>query len=1025
VVFLVVAVAAVAAATTGPIYLTAANQSVTFATLSTATPDVLGLTLLPPSGVLVSSPASIEQAVARVPGASGPSLSDRYAPPIVTVDVSVNFFDPSTPTKTIGFDIDSRTGVCARLHLIAGRCPVAPDELLLSGRSAAAIHAHVGSHLVPLGTKGRSHALVVVGLYQPGNPNAPYWWGENFFTFGLPKGLGELMDAAFVTPAGAAREAAVLPASVIGQLPLHPSTIQATQIPLVTSELNAYFGSLPSLGLVGTSGLGNIFSAVELQEHQMRTIVASVALELVLLALLVLYQVATSNGAARAGDLEVAELRGLRRRSIALLALREPALLLVVATPVGILVGWSIVALLASHILEPGARAVVGSLALGAAVATFVAGCLAAAFGSRNLIRPSLAREGRISSEHRRRRNAALIDLLSLGLAVAAVVELVSTRSRTAGGNAPLDPLASLTPGVLAIAVGIAGARLLPAAARLVARATRFSPRVALALASRSIMRRSGVARRVLVLVIAIGVLSFSVAGYVLAGSNRQVQASFQAGAPYVLTAHVRPGVNFVTAVEKADPTGSEAMAVVKISSQSPTLAVDSTRLAAIASWPAGTTTTHESVSAIAAYLRPPTAPAVMLGRASGIRLQVRLATRVSPDPQLVLSLFDEDNYQGAVLNLGAPLHPGLNEVGTDLDGACSLVCRLDSISLVWTPSQNSTSSIVAPLVLSALEIQRGGRWVPFDAGLGSPGAWAGLDTGSAGNIASTAQVSASRGQLSATFDVKASSSPPAIGPADLPANIPSVVTSGLASANYDPGDPGIYPASGLDGTEFSSMSRIEAFALPGLGGNGALIDLSLAEREMQGPPAGATFEVWCHARPSAALFSQLAVQGVTVVGTQTAASLLHGLGNTAPALGFDLFVLAAVGAILLALGALVFSIASDSRRRSIEFAALAAVGVPLKVLRRSLFVEQFVIVVVGAALGLAAGLVAGQLSFGLLPEFPPGRAGPLLPSTVGVGAPAAVGAVAAVLVLLLLAGVCASMITMRRVKPENVRQTP
>ena len=46
----------------------------------------------------------------------------------------------------------------------------------------------------------------------------------------------------------------------------------------------------------------------------MRTIVAAVALELVLLSLLVLYQVASSNSAARSGDLEVAELRGLRRR---------------------------------------------------------------------------------------------------------------------------------------------------------------------------------------------------------------------------------------------------------------------------------------------------------------------------------------------------------------------------------------------------------------------------------------------------------------------------------------------------------------------------------------------------------------------------------------------------------------------------------------------------------------------------------------------------------------------------------------
>lgn len=1020
-----VAVAAVAAATIGPIYLAAANQSVTFTTLEAAAPDALGLTLLPPGGQLVTSPVNMELAASEAPGGSGLAPSDRYGPPIVTVDSSAHFPDPASGTS-VSVDIDFRTGACAELHLVAGHCPVGPSDMLLSARSAATIEVHVGSRLVPSSSSGaKGPKLVVVGLYEPGNASASYWWGQNYFPFGSPAGTGEMIDDAFVTEAGAAREATALPTSVLGQLPMHASTIQATQIPSVLQQLNVYDNSLTTLDLVGSSHVGTLLADVEVQEHQMRTIVAAVALELVLLGLLVLYQVAGINGAARAGDLEVAELRGLRRRSIALLALREPALLLVVAAPIGVLLGWSIVALLASHILQRGAHAAVDSLALEAAAATVAAGFLAATFGSRNLIRPGLAREGRAASDRRRQRNATLIDLLAVALAASAVVELVATRSATSNGSVPLDPLASLTPGVLALAVGIAGARLLPLGARLVARATRFSPKVALALASRSIMRRTGVARRVLVLVIAVGVLSFSVVGYFVAQSNRQTQASFEAGAPYVLTVHVRKGVNFVTAVQNADPSGREAMAVADISAQTPTLAVDSTRLAAIASWPSGTTTSPETVRAVAAYLHPPTAPAVMLDGATAIRLQVELSSRVTPAPQLVLGLFDEQNYQGATLNLGAPLHVGLNAVGTDLDGACSLVCRVDSIALVWNPTRHSVSSVVAPLVLSGAEIRQGGRWAPFEAGFGTPGAWAPIDTGSAGNASSSARVAATAGRLSATFDIVASASAPAIGPADLPPTIPSVVTTELAELNINPVDPTQFPASGLDGTEFSSVARSEAWALPAVGGNGALIDLTFAEREMQGTPGDVTFEVWCHQRPDAALLGQLAARGVTVVGLETSASRLHGLNGTAPALGFDLFLLVALGAILLALGALVFSIASDSRRRSIEFAALSAVGVPLRALRRSLFVEQLVIVTVGVALGLGAGLVAGQLSLALLPEFPPGRAGPVLPSSIGVGAPEAGIAAAAALVLLLLATVLASVMTMRRVKPENVRLAP
>jgi hypothetical protein len=67
-VFLLVAVAAVTAATTGPIYVAAANQSVTVATLSGAAVTAGGIYLLPPQGVSESSPSLVEGAAALVPG---------------------------------------------------------------------------------------------------------------------------------------------------------------------------------------------------------------------------------------------------------------------------------------------------------------------------------------------------------------------------------------------------------------------------------------------------------------------------------------------------------------------------------------------------------------------------------------------------------------------------------------------------------------------------------------------------------------------------------------------------------------------------------------------------------------------------------------------------------------------------------------------------------------------------------------------------------------------------------------------
>jgi ABC-type antimicrobial peptide transport system permease subunit len=95
-----------------------------------------------------------------------------------------------------------------------------------------------------------------------------------------------------------------------------------------------------------------------------------------------------------------------------------------------------------------------------------------------------------------------------------------------------------------------------------------------------------------------------------------------------------------------------------------------------------------------------------------------------------------------------------------------------------------------------------------------------------------------------------------------------------------------------------------------------------------------------------------------------------------------------------------------------------------LRPLRRSLLIEQAVVVVVGVLLGVVAGIVAGQLSLSLLPEFPPGRQGPVLPTSVGTGVAAAVAAAAVVLILLLVGGIVASLLTMRRVRPEDVRSS-
>ncbi len=121
-------------------------------------------------------------------------------------------------------------------------------------------------------------------------------------------------------------------------------------------------------------------------------------------------------------------------------------------------------------------------------------------------------------------------------------------------------------------------------------------------------------------------------------------------GAPVVLHVKMARGVDLVAAVRKADPTGREAMAAAVVGlSTGNLLAVDSRRLAAVAAWPAGTTTA--GVAEVARYLSPTTAAPLVFRQSSGLRLGLDLTKAVSPAPALEVSVFDEQHRRGGVLH--------------------------------------------------------------------------------------------------------------------------------------------------------------------------------------------------------------------------------------------------------------------------------------------------------------------------------------------------------------------------------------
>jgi putative ABC transport system permease protein len=1028
--FLSVGVAAVAAASAGPIYLASADQSVLQNVLGNASVVSSGLTLSPPTGTAFIRLQKLSQLAARAPGGSGNSSRDRYGPAIVTVDVSAQLLSPVSGLFD-GVDLISRTGVCSQVHIVSGSCPTRQNQVLLSTRSAKALGTTIGHRLLPISTS-RNHRrgppIIVSGLYVAPTRLGPFWWNSNYFGYGSSFGHGEFLDGGFVTEAGALRlagggtanAATVLPTADMAQIPLHPRAIAATDAPAVLRALSAYGGVLLRAGVVASSGLSTSISTVASEEHQMADTTVVISLELVLLALLVLYGVASSNSHERSPDLAIAELRGLSRPSIALLALREPAVLLALSAPAGLLVAWALVTLVGAHVF-PRVPVRVDSLTVGAVLATFVAGCAATAIGARRLVSPraSAAGQDRAAKERRAARAALTLDAVTVVLAVAALVEVLSRGKPTAGAA---DPLAALAPALLALTAGILGARVIPLACRGIARANTWTSHVAGVLASRSLMRRPGLARRVLILSLALGLLTFAVAGIVVARANRATQALFATGAPVVLNVTVPSGVDFLSAVRKADPSGREAMAVSRImTSNGSTLAVDSERFGAIAAWPPGTTSPATTAASIGRYLHPRVAAPLQIAGATAIRVTASLTSRVRPPPHLEVAVFDERFGEENDVDLG-PLRAGTHTYTAPFLGACLTRCRVDSFSVLWVPPVGSSvSTATVPLQLSAISVQRsgtsldgvGGAWDALRAGFADPGDWVG---------SSSVILAPDPTGLGATFYVNVSSSLPTLRRNDVPALLPAVVTSQVVSLNQSTAAPGQYPADGLDGNQVTVAGHIVAGALPEVGANGTLVDLQLAEAAQTSNTAAASDQVWCRAVPSTALLARLAASGVTVRGLTTAAQAFSVMNRSGPALAFDLYVFAAVAAGILALGSLLFAIATSSRHRAIELAALAAVGVPRRVLWRSLVEEYGGVAVAGVVLGLLSGVIAVTVALGALPEFPNGRVGPVLPIWVPWGPVLLVTGTA--LLVLLLAAVAATRLLMHQVTPDCLRMS-
>jgi hypothetical protein len=1008
---LLVALVAAAAATTGPVYDTAARTSILRDAL--ATPAVLDravqVTLSGPiSGLAGSLTARAGGTLADHLGGAG-QLNRMFQPPMQDAMVQVVPAGPGPGSQPLA--LTWHTGQCAHLRLAAGTCPAARGQVMVSASYAAGQRVKPGDTITTK-TQGLTR-LNVTGVYVPppvGQLSSDYWLAgpctdfAHEFPCNVRPGAVDAPppgpDALFTDPVTFDGLAAAVQGQATAWWVLSPDGAQGGDLPVLAAAASEFLTdpALTFMNAQASSTIPQLAGRVTSDWSALDVPVVLIVGQLLLLAWLLLFLVATDAAEARAAEVALARLRGYGRARTVAFGLSEPALLLLIAFPAGALAGWAFTAGLGRLLLRPGTPVTLPWLAVVAAAAATLGGFVAIGAASRRALTRPVTEQWKRAAHDATRRGWALDAVLLTG-AAAGLAELF-TGGYAAGARS--GSLGLLVPGLLGLAAAVVASRLLPLACRLAFAPTRRGGGTALFLAARHIARRPGGTRTTIAAATAFALATFGLASYAVGQRNITRVATAQTGAAGALTVVSPPGQDLGAIVDRIDPGGTRATVVDKYvgaPNSSILLAVEPRRFAAVASWLPGFA--GKPPREVAAALSPPTAPPVQLpATATGLRVRASAVTGVPPGT--VFTFWLSQTSAGGQ----TPLATGALRDGWLTVAVWGCPCQLTMLSAdAPVAAQAGTGS----LTLSDPQVRAaGGTWTPLAGALASPGqAWQPAPESADPACSADGGTITGTGAASVHWSFTVSGGcGPALKRNDIPAPMPALVATGVTTTMAS------VPTLGLDGQGITVEPVALVAAVPGAPSQGIVVDRTLALRAAYFTSGGfASEQVWTAPGALPEVKARLAAAKVTITGQTTIGQAEQVLRRQGPALASVLFLATAGMAAVLAAGAAVLALYQAGRRRRHEYAALVAGRVTKRSLRASVLIEQAVILGFGALTGVAAGLAAALLTLRNIPEFssrplsppllyqpPPGQvAEPLLVIGLAIGMAASVAALAVI----------------------------
>jgi hypothetical protein len=832
--------------------------------------------------------------------------------------------------------------------------------------------------------------LRVSGVYRQRDPGAPYWNLDAIWTCGASTqgcftagGPVVVNPGAFAGGGFAVDQASWVLVPDAGRIPAGDLGALADQIQGVENFLQS---STPLGGLVVSSGIPAALSSAAAELTAARSLLAIGTLLLLLPAAGALVLTARLLTAHREEEHAVTRARGADWRALAVPALAEALLAGSAAVVAGVLVGARLAVLLARTGILNGDGLILSGIPalawwLGAGVLVL---CVV------SMTWPTLRAGSPGAVAVRRGRQAALAGAAvagaDLGLLVLAAIAVWQLRSYSASGGTGIDPVVVVAPALALAAVSLIPARLLPLLSRGLARAAARGRRLGTAMASWEIsrvpVRRAG---PVLLTVLAVATGTLALAQYQSWRQSAQDQAAFATGADLRIDTPSPVSLGAVTSITRS-PGVTAAMPVASVDLGSGSLLAVDTRAAQdtvllrpdLSPLPSG---------ALWRQIMPPAAAAGEVLPGHPLRLAITASlTPISGGVSFPASALVADSL-GDVFSLPAGSLPA--------DGR--------SHALVISLSAGRPTASY-PLRLLGLEAAiPGSALAPVAA---HPARLAVYRVAASSSAAGPFPAPLAGGALE-TWRL---SSSPSTGTLAITAPAPAQAITGIATSAFlranNVAVGSVYPAAvGAVSVPVKIVAEVSAFPTV-TGADGALITDQSAVQDYLAANAQQPLQVtswWLHT--SGAALPAVPAGAVVIDRSAQTTDLL---GDSLSAAPQQAGLAVALAAALLAVMGFAASVAASLRDRRTRRVLLNALGVPMFAQARQLCLEELMLSVPAAVVGLLAGIGLARLIIAAVVLTPSG-ASPVPPVLVRIPLGGAVLLAAAVCAVPVLAALAAA----------------